>query len=78
MFFEKKWRFKTVGTEGNCIVFGVDIFKYKWTDTGEDITVLDPLYHQSHTFSVYTAVIREKTRKFATGEFSNNVWGFYV
>lgn len=78
VFMEKKWKFKISGVDGNCILFGVNIFKYKWIDTGENVVVIDPLYHQEHTFSVYKVKIMGITRTFAAGEFSNCVWGFYT
>ena len=78
MFSSKKWRFIKTSTDGNCLLFGVNIFKYNWISTGEQISVTDPLYGQVHTFNVFTAEIKGESKIFAAGEFSNNVWGFYV
>ncbi len=78
MFFNKKWRLKKVCNESNCTLFGVNIFEYDWIPTGEKVEVNEPRYNQTHLFSVYTAEIKGKTRNFVAGEFSNNVWGFYV
>lgn len=74
----KTWVFETAGVEGDCQPFGVDIFAFAWKDTGAIAHVLDPLYRQSHKFTVYTVTIHDKEYEFAAGEFSNLVWGFYV
>lgn len=72
------WKYATTGTNGNVMLFGVRIFDYKWQRTSESVQIRDPLYGQSYTFPIYTAVIQEKTYTFAAGEFSNCVWGFYT
>ena len=69
---------KATGNDGNCILFGVNIFDFEWNDTKATAEVSDPLYHQSYVFSVYTADINGSRKEFAAGEFSNCVWGFYV
>lgn len=74
----KTWKHKVTGTDGNCILFGVNIFDYEWIDTKEKVMVVDPLYHQTYDISVYTVIINGKTKKFAAGEFSNCVWAFYL
>jgi len=78
MIFKKTWRHKITGVDGNCILFGVNIFSYEWSGTGEKITVIDPRYHEEHNFNVYTANIEGKIKRFAAGELSNGVWGFYL
>ena len=72
------WQFKISGVDGNTELFGVNIFKYNWKSTGERIEVKDPLYGQNHLLYVYTVKIHKEEYKFAAGEFSNCVWGFYV
>ena len=78
MLFKKSWKYKTTGTDGNGKLFGVNIFDYEWRDTGETVTIIDPQYHQEHIFNVFTIEIDGKLKRFAAGEFSNCVWGFYV
>lgn len=78
MLFKKCWKYKTTGTDGNGKLFGVNIFDYEWRDTGETVTISDPQYHQEHIFNVCTIEIDGKLKRFAAGEFSNCVWGFYV
>lgn len=73
-----KWRFRTSGVESRVRLFGVNIFNREWHDTGEHVIVYDPHYNQPHNFNVYTVTILGIQRKFAAGEFSNCVWGFYV
>ena len=72
------WKFVKSGTEINCKLFGVDIFNYKWIRTGEKVVVLDPLYNQEHEMTVYNVDIDNEIFTFATGEFSNGVYGFYI
>jgi hypothetical protein len=72
------WKFKNSGVEGNCELNGVNIFDYKWERTKEKIKVSDPLYGQEHTMDVYYANINNKKVKFAAGEFSNLIYGFYM
>lgn len=78
MCLKKKWRYKTSGSEGRCKLFGVNIFDYKWQDTEEEAVVADPLYHQTRCFSVFTVNIKGRVKRFAAGEFSNGMWGFFV
>jgi hypothetical protein len=72
------WKFVKSGVEGECELFGVNIFDYKWKNTNEKICVPDPLYDQKHEMTVYTVDIDGKLFTFATGEFSNCVYGFYI
>ena len=79
MLFKKTWKHKlTTANENSCKLFGVRIFDYDWERTGEMATVRDPMHHQEHQFNVYTVNIKGKTKKFAAGEFSNSVWGFFT
>ena len=75
---KKTWKHKITGFDGNTILFGVNIFSYKWIRTEEEIEVVDPLYGQEYIFPVYKVFIGENEYKFAAGEFSNSVFGFYV
>lgn len=44
------WEFVKSGIDGNCELFGVNIFDYEWETTGKRIKVKDPIYNQFHTF----------------------------
>lgn len=74
----KTWQHEVTGSEGNVILFGINIFAYKWKKTGECISVQDPLYHQNYKFPIYTVNVDGESHSFAAGEFSNGVWGFYL
>ena len=74
----KVWQYEIAGADGNTTLFGVNIFKYNWISTGEKVEVVDPLYGQQHYFPVYKVYIRKKEYKFAAGEFSNCIYGFYI
>ncbi len=34
MWKEKSWQWETTGVDGNTQLFGVNIFEYKWVNTG--------------------------------------------
>ena len=72
------WNFIRSGCEGNCELFGVNIFQYEWRKTNKDIKVFDPLYHQKHIINIYKVNIDGNIFEFAAGEFSNGVYAFYV
>ena len=72
------WKYETFGPDGQCKLFGVNIFDYDWKITGKRVKVQDPVYHQEHTFEVWQVEINGQIHRFAAGEFSNCVWGFYL
>ncbi|MDE6435465.1 MAG: hypothetical protein K2L07_14720 [Lachnospiraceae bacterium] len=74
----KTWQHEITGVDGNTILFGVNIFDYEWKNTNEFVKVYDPLYDQEYKFDIYTVIINGQEQKFAAGEFSNCVWGFYT
>ena len=41
------WQHEITGMEGNAILFGTNIFEYDWHETGEYVSVTEPLHHQS-------------------------------
>ena len=36
------WKFETSGFDGQCTLFGVNIFQYRWRDCRETAAVIDP------------------------------------
>ena len=68
----------TVADGDRFDIDGINIWDSKWIDTGERVHVKDPLYGQDYSFVVYEIVSGEKRIKFATGEFSNCVYGIYL
>ena len=77
-FKRKTWQYEITGTEEDAILFGVKIFEFKWIDTGERVKVKDPAYGQDYFFPIYNVTIEGKDYSFASGEFSNGVYGFYI
>lgn len=73
-----KWKFITSGVEGNADVFGVNIFDYKWENTGETAEVTDPSYNRKYLFPIYRVEINGKIHEFASGEMSPLVYGFFT
>ena len=75
---QKTWQFETSGVEGEVKLFGVNIFDCQWQETGERVKVIDPLYHDEKSFTLYKVVINGEIHNFVAGEFSNMIWGFYL
>jgi len=73
-----EWKCVATGFDGNCKLFGVNIFDYEWQKTGKEVTVRDPSHNQRHIFSVWKVKVNGVRYQFAAGEFSNGVWGFFV
>lgn len=76
------WRLVSIDIEGaNVVLEGVNPWKFEreWRATGEDpITVAHPSYPaQRHSMFVYELALPTGKIRFAAGEFSNGVWGFY-
>ncbi len=72
------WKFEKAAFDGKCQLFGVNIFDYDWQTTGQCVHVKDPHYWQDFTFEVWQVEIDGQLRRFAAGEFSNCVGGFYL
>ncbi len=72
------WNFIGSSFGDNFVIDGIDIFKKTWIDTGRKVEVQDPLYHQKFTFTVWKIKNENKEITFASGEFSNNVYGIYM
>ena len=78
MYKSRTWQHEITGSNGKTLLFGVNIFDYEWNETGESVSVRDPLYNQDYMFPVYTVNIDGELHSFAAGEFSNDIWGFYL
>jgi len=74
------WRFVSIGHEGQQTdVAGVNPWEVGWTATGSRITVAHPQYPaQRHQMLIYEVTGSAPPIRFAAGEFSNGVWGFFV
>ena len=74
------WMFVAIVVEGEAVsLLGQNPWPLQWSSSGEPpITVAHPSYpSQRHEMSVYDLESTQSIR-FAAGEFSNGVWGFYV
>ena len=61
------WKFETSGFDGQCTLFGVNIFQYRWRDCRETAAVIDPHYGTEKVFHVYEAEIDGKILSLAGG-----------
>jgi hypothetical protein len=75
------WRLVFIGLEGEPVsLHGHDPWKHEWNSCSEDaVVVAHPSYpSQRHEMSVYKLAAPGESIRFAAGEFSNGVWGFFV
>jgi hypothetical protein len=76
-----EWCDVHVGFEGDDLrIGGVEIWKQDWRDIDQKpIELPHPSYrHQRHQFHVYEVGDVENPVRFAAGELSPLVWGFYI
>ena len=75
------WTLVSIGTESQATwIGGVDAWKAEWRRlSGAFIVVPHPQYPlQRHRMDLYELDSAERVVRFAAGEFSNGIWGFYV
>jgi hypothetical protein len=75
------WRDVHVGIEGDGLeIGGLEVWKHKWRSTNEPpLDLPHPSYrNQTHRYWIYEIGDSGHPVRFATGELSNGVWGFYV
>lgn len=73
------WQHTRTITDGEPFeINGLNIWNNDWKNTGKCIQIKDPLYGQDYTFPVYEINNGQTSATFATGEFSNCVWGIYL
>jgi hypothetical protein len=72
------WRhIKTIVDGERFELNGLNIWDYKWEDTGYTITVKHPNYEQQHIMHIYQIRHDDTIIQFAAGEFSMCVCGIY-
>ena len=77
----KDWEFVSIGFENDQVLLdGLSPWQLEWHELDETpIIVAHPSYpSQRHSMEVYELHANSKIVKFAAGEFSNGVWGFYI
>ena len=75
------WRAVHVGFERDGLrLDGVSVWDKRWREvTREPLTLPHPAYpQQRHSFWIYEVGDPAHPVRFATGELSNGVWGFYL
>lgn len=75
------WRSVHVGFANDGLaIAGQDVWKSQWRDQHlPNIDLPHPAYpHQRHQMDIYEIGPLDRPVRFATGELSNGVWGFYV
>jgi hypothetical protein len=77
----ENWQFVSIGFENDSVSLdGLNPWQLEWHELDETpIIVAHPSYpSQRHTMEIYELRANSKIVKFASGEFSNGVWGFYI
>lgn len=73
------WSYFGATTDGDeFLIHGLNMWDHTWHPTGETAHVKDPLWNGEFTFPVYQIRTETQTITFATGEFSNTIWGIFV
>ena len=75
---DRKWHYAGTSDGLSVRLGGCAVLSGQWESTGRTATVRDPHWNQTHTFSVYTAVVNGRRYEFALGEFSNSVYGYFT
>ena len=56
-----------------------NVWDHEWQAVkGQQAQVKDPAHGQDFNFDVYKIIAGEDEIEFCVGEFSNQVWGFYI
>jgi hypothetical protein len=74
------WRYAHIGFEGDDVrIGGVAIWQSNWRRADEDaIQLPHPAHqHELHRYWIYEVGEVDRPVRFAAGELSPNVWGFY-
>jgi hypothetical protein len=73
------WRFVTTTVEGQPLsIGGLDPWQYQWRRVSDATArIRDPQHGQAYGFPVYEIGDPSNPVRFAAGEFSASVWGFY-
>ncbi len=75
------WRDVHIGfASDGFAISGLDVWKHKWRRVAAEPLILPhPAYpEQRHHFDIYEIGDAGDPARFAAGELSNGVWGFYV
>jgi hypothetical protein len=75
------WHEIHIGFEGDELTIdGLKVWSHKWRATGKPhLELPHPSYpNQIHQYVIYEIGDAEHPVRFAAGELSNGVWGFYV
>jgi hypothetical protein len=78
---DPRWRFVAIAFEGDPVDLGggVNPWQHEWTSTNGRFNVAHPSYpDQRHTMFTHELVGANPVLRFAAGEYSNGVWGFFV
>ena len=75
-----EWTNVHVGLEGDSVAIGgIQLWNEEWRATGERMQLPHPDYPaQHHLMHVYDVGDPGRPVRFAAGELSNGVWGFYL
>lgn len=73
----KKHNFIGSTNENVFCIKGIDLFRYKWSTTGQCAYVVNPKNQKVYSFSVYSIAYGGKTLEFAAGKDEYGNWLFF-
>ncbi|HEV7229113.1 hypothetical protein [Brevundimonas sp.] len=75
-----RWRSIHVGVEGDGVtISGLPVWQHQWRPVRLSVELPHPAHRsQRHRYDVYEIGEPPNAVRFAAGELSNGVWGFYV
>lgn len=78
---QTRWREAHIGFENDGFrLKGIDVWNASWREVKTEAVILPHPAHpqQRHSYWLYDIGDFESPVRFAVGELSNGVWGFYV
>ena len=76
---ETDWTYVGHSSGDRFLIGGINVWEHEWARVeGATANVRDPAYHSPFEFPVYEMASEGIRVVFASGEFSNGVFGFYI
>jgi hypothetical protein len=73
------WKFYGASADGEpFLINGQNMWQHTWHPTNETAQVNDPLWNGDFSFPIYQIKTENQIITFATGEFSNTIWGIFI
>lgn len=74
----RTWQLVASGKAGQVRLFGLDICKEYWPETGKYVDVINPKTGQYESAPVHKIIIEDILQNFAALQIGDNEWAFYL